>query len=87
MRQSLHKRLGQLEKRCAAAREARREASVESPVEWIRELLRANDFPQEPKESLAGTFARFLGISSRELDARLMERAHGHAPSPAARGF
>jgi AraC-like DNA-binding protein len=79
MRRNLHRRLGQLEEKHAAAREARRHASVESPIPQIREILRANNFEQGPRESLAETFARFLGMSSRELNSRLMERAYGRS--------
>jgi hypothetical protein len=79
MRQSLQKRLGQLEERSAAVRDAGRYVCAESPIGKIREILRANNFEQGPRESLAETFARFLGMSSRELNSRLMERAYGRS--------
>jgi hypothetical protein len=52
--------------------------SADAAREKILTLLRANNFQQGPKESLAETFARFLGINSRELADRLAQRAYGH---------
>lgn len=79
MRQKLCKGLEELEKisATAAARSSSRE-SADSAIETIRPRLRANNFQQEPNASLAETFARFLGISSRELRDRLTQRAYGH---------
>lgn len=79
MRQKLFKRLEDLERISAAAasRTDNRESADEA-LETIRTLLRANNFQREPNESLADTFARFLAISSRELQDRLMQRAHGN---------
>jgi hypothetical protein len=84
MRQKLCRRLEELEKIGAAAA-AQREwlisrASAELALEKIRTLLRLNNFQQEPKESLAETFARFLGINSRELQQRLMQPAYAINP-------
>ena len=79
MRQTL-RRLEGLERisTAAAARRTDKRELADSAIEKIRSLLRANSFQQEPNESLAQTFARFLGISPRELDDRLMQRAYGH---------
>ena len=79
MRQKLRKRLEELEKiNAAAAHRTGSGASADSAIETIRALLRANNFQQEPNDSLAQTFARFLGITSRELDERLMQRSYGN---------
>jgi hypothetical protein len=79
VRQKLCKRLEDLERigAAAASRTDSRE-SADAALETIRTLLRVNNFQQGPKESLADTFARFLGISSRELADRLEQRACGH---------
>jgi hypothetical protein len=79
MRQKLCKRLEDLERISAAAasRTDNRE-SADAALETIRTLLRVNNFQQGPKESLAETFARFLGISPRELENRLTQRACGN---------
>ena len=79
MRQKLCRRLEDLEKISAAAT-ARRAADSRdsgSAIDEIRAILHANNFPQQPVESLAETFARYLGISSRELRQKLMELASG----------
>ena len=79
MRQKLRRRLEELEKiSAAAAQRTGSGASADSAIETIRALLRANNFQQEPNDSLAQTFARFLGITSRELDERLMQRSYGN---------
>ena len=79
MRQKLCRRLEDLEKiSTAAAQRTKSRESADSAIETIRALLRANNFQQEPNESLAQTFARFLGITSRELDERLMQRSYGN---------
>ncbi|MGA2716744.1 MAG: hypothetical protein ABSG41_26945 [Bryobacteraceae bacterium] len=79
MRQKLCKRLEELEKISAAtAHRASSRVSADSAIEGLRAVLRANNFQQEPNESLAETYARFLGISSRELWERLMQRAYGN---------
>jgi len=80
MRQKLCRRLEELEKFSAAvaAQRTGSRASADSAIETIRALLRANNFQQEPNDSLAQTFARFLGITSRELDERLMQRSYGN---------
>jgi hypothetical protein len=78
VRQKLCRRLEELEKISAAAQRINGRESADSAIETIRALLRANDFQQEPNDSLAQTFARFLGITSRELDERLMQRSYGN---------
>jgi hypothetical protein len=83
MRQKLCKRLEDLEK-ISAAVAAQRErltgrALADSTLEELRAMLRANNFPQEPDESLAETLARFMGISLRELNAQLEELSRGHS--------
>src|SRR5258706_5885429 len=47
-----------------------------SPTEKLRESLRAHGFGQRETESLAGTFARALGITTQQLKARLWEAAY-----------
>jgi len=79
MRQKLCRRLEELEKiNAAAAQRTDSRASADSAIETIRTILRTNNFQAEPTESLAQTFARFLGITSRELDERLMQRSYGN---------
>jgi hypothetical protein len=76
VRQKLCRRLEEPEKiSLAAAQRTDYRESADAALEKIRALLRANNFPQEPKESLAEATARFLGISPRELDNRLTQRA------------
>ncbi len=78
MKQKLCKRLEELERiSAAAASRTYSRASADEAIEKVRALLRANNVQQEPNESLAETFARFLGITSRELRDRLMQRAYG----------
>jgi hypothetical protein len=76
MRQKLCRRLEDLEKISSSARRARSGDSA-SGIAYIRAVLDANDFHQEPKESLRDTVARFIGISPRELDQELEEIASG----------
>jgi hypothetical protein len=77
----LHARLAELERtsevlRCASqpAPWRNRTASDE-----LREALRAHGFEQQETEGLAGTFARFLGITTQELKGLLTERVYAHA--------
>jgi hypothetical protein len=82
MRQKLCRRLEELEKiGAAAAQRTDGRVSADSAIEELRAVLRANDFQQEPNESLAETFARFQGISLGELKAQLTEIAYGHSRS------
>jgi hypothetical protein len=79
VRQKLCRRLEELEKiTAAAAQRINSRKSAGSAIETVQALLRAYSFQQEPNESLAQTFARFLGITSRELDERLMQRSYGN---------
>jgi hypothetical protein len=74
MTRKLYARLAQLERAYAAARRAKSDVSQgESAVEWVREFLRTQgiDPGPRPKESLAETFARALGITSKELKSHL----------------
>ena len=88
MRQKLCRRLEELEKvSAAAAQRADSRASADSAIETIQLLLRANNFQQEPNDSLAQTFARFLGINSRELRTRLMAIASGQPASVLLEGL
>jgi hypothetical protein len=82
MRQKLCRRLEDLEKiSAAAARRIDSRVSADSAIEELREVLPANNFQQEPNESLAETLARFMGISLRELKAQLEELSRGHSQS------
>ena len=88
MKQKLCRRLEELEKISAAtALRATDDSLADAAIENIREMLRANNFPQEPNESLAETLARFMGISLLELRQEMMEVASGHSRSVHARGF
>jgi hypothetical protein len=79
MRHKLSRRLEALEKsRAAAALRAANAQDSESAYEEIRAILNANNVAQGPDESAAATFARFLGISLRELRIWLIEGAGGH---------
>ena len=81
MNTRLNARLAELER----ASETLRWAS--QPVPWrdasasdeLREALRAHGFEQQETEGLAGTFARFLGITTQELKRYLSERVYGRA--------
>jgi hypothetical protein len=77
VRQKLCRRLVELEKISARARRARVCNARESAIAKLREILCVHDVQQSPNESLAEAFARFLGMSSRELRNRLMARAVG----------
>jgi hypothetical protein len=46
-----------------------------SAVEKVRQILSALGIEQQKTESLAETFARALGITSRELRSRLADAA------------
>jgi energy-coupling factor transporter ATP-binding protein EcfA2 len=88
VRLKLCRRLEELEKiSAAAAQRIDSRVSADSAIEELREVLRTNNFPQEPNESLAETLARFMGISLRELKAQLEELSRGHSQSVRAGGF
>ena len=77
MRQKPCRRLEELEKTSAAMRRATAQSNGSSG-EKILAILGAHNFQRQPQESLLETFARFLGISPRELRNRLWERAYGN---------
>ena len=76
MNWKLYGRLAALERTCEAARLAQRSAATTdgSATEKLRETLRACGIEQGETESLADTFARGLGITTRELKVRLQDR-------------
>jgi len=75
VRHNLQKRLQNLEKINVLALKPRMAPSGPSGAEILRERLRALGIEQGPKESLAETTARAMGISSQELDQQLRLRA------------
>ena len=81
MNRMLHARLAELELASEALRWASQTAPWRdgSPSDELREGLRAHRFEQRETEGLAGTFARFLGITTQELKGYLLERVYGHA--------
>jgi hypothetical protein len=81
VRQKLCRRLEELERISAAAAQRIESHVSTDAVEELREALRANNFPQEPNESLAETLARFMGISLRELKAQFEELSRGRSQS------
>lgn len=77
MKQNIHKRLEELERLHAAdLRETADRAAAQSAMDWFRETMRHNAIGPLAGESQADAFARFLGISSRELADRLRERSN-----------
>jgi hypothetical protein len=77
MKQNLCKRLKELERIHAAdLRETADRAAAQSAMDWFRETMRECGIEPLPTESQADAFARFLGISSRELADRLRERSN-----------
>jgi hypothetical protein len=50
-----------------------------SASEELREALRAHGIEQRETESLAGAFARAIGITTQELRGCLLERAYGQS--------
>ena len=82
MNWKLYGRLAALERTCEAARLAQRSAALAdgSVVEKLRETLHTCGIEQRETESLADTFARALGITTRELKVRLQEIAYGQSP-------
>ena len=70
MRRGVLSRIESLE-RSVVAPSPERQEGTRPVVEMIREWLAAWDVTQEPRESLAETFARALGTTSRELQNRL----------------
>ena len=82
MNWKLYGRLAALERTCEAARLARCSAAQAdgSVVEKLRETLRACGIEQGETESLADSFARGLGITTRELKVHFQEIACGQSP-------
>ena len=83
MNRKLHARLAALERTCEAVRLAQRSAALAdgSVAEKLRETLRACGITQGETESLAGAFARALGITAQQLKTRLQEIAYGRSPN------
>ena len=81
MNRMIHARLAELERASEAFRWASQPAPWRhgSASDELREALRAHGFEQRETEGLAGTFARFLGITTQELKGYLLERLYGHA--------
>ena len=78
MKAKLHARIGGLEQAYRAVLQTRKPADQgPSAVETIRSYLEACGIEQEGNESLAEAYARALGITSRELHARMSECAAG----------
>jgi hypothetical protein len=75
VKKNLYTRIEVLERASAAARPGQ-QIGGQSPVEKLRANLHAQGIEQGPKESLAETTARALGISCAELKAQLQERAY-----------
>jgi hypothetical protein len=76
MRQNICKRLKELERIHAADLQATADrAAAQSAMDWFREMMRQYAIEPLLGESQADAFARFLGISSRELADRLRERS------------
>jgi hypothetical protein len=80
MRQNVYKRLEQMERIYAAARQAEAHRNGPSGAEVMRALLSRCAIEQLPGESRAETLARAAGISTRELKDFLWERAHAAGP-------
>jgi hypothetical protein len=75
MRQNIYKKLEQMERIYAAARQSEAYRNGPSGAEVMRTLLRRYAMEQLPGESRAETLARAAGISTRELKDFLWERA------------
>jgi hypothetical protein len=58
------------------------EESAAETREMIRAIIASRGVEQKPSESLFETFARALGVSSRELRADFMQRAMGRISPP-----
>ena len=77
MKQNIYKRLEELERVHAADLQASADRAASSfAMDWFRETMRHNAIAPLLGESRADAFARFLGISSRELVDRLRERSN-----------
>ena len=76
----MYKRLAELERIHAAARQAEAYRTGPSGAEVMRALLSQYAIEQLPGESRTETLARGAGISTRELKDLLWERAHAAGP-------
>src|SRR5580704_5219477 len=75
MRQRVYRELEALERKAAAAQQARASRDGPSPGEVFRGLLSRYDIEQLSGESLAETVARAAEIGARDLKNLLWERA------------
>ena len=75
MKPSIYKKLEQLERIHAAARQAEAYCAAPSGAEIMQTLLCGYGVGQLPGQSRAETLARAAGISARELKDLLSERA------------
>jgi hypothetical protein len=80
VRQAFYRKLEQLERINAAARQAEAYRTAPSGTEVMGALLSGYAVEQLPGESRAETLARAAGISTRELKDLLCERAHAAGP-------
>ena len=80
MKPGIYKKLEQLERLHAAARQAEAYRVAPSGAEIMRTLLGGYAVEQLPGQSRAETLARAAGISARELKDLLSERAHTAGP-------
>lgn len=76
---TLLRRVKQLEQFVEASRASTGNDSGESAFETILEILRVNGVEQRRDESLGDCFARYLGMTSRQLQDRLTELAYGRS--------
>ena len=77
MKQNIHKRLEELERLHAADLQASADrAAAQFAAEEFQAMMRQYAIEPLPGESQADAFARFLGISSRELADLLRERSN-----------
>ena len=80
MRQNVYRRLAELERMHAAARQAVARRKGPSGAAVMRTLLSRCAIDQVPGESHVETLARAAGISTRELKDLLGEHAHAAGP-------
>jgi len=80
MRQSVYRRLEELERIHAAARRAKAHRTKPSGAEVMRVLLSQYAIAQQPGESHVETLVRAAGISTRELKDLLREHAQTAGP-------
>jgi hypothetical protein len=81
VKQAIYKKLEQLERIHAAARQAEAYRTAPSGVEVMQALLCGYAVAQLAGESGTETLARAAGISARELKDRLQERVHAAGPA------